>query len=817
LAVTRRRVRSFWLVLLLVGVAHAEPEPVGAPSPEQAPAPTPPAEDVPLTPPVLVGEAAIDYPPGAHGSALVVLHLTIEKDGTVSDARAVSGPEPFASAAAAAALRFEFEPARRGSEAVSAKIRFEVRFSEPPPIEPGIPSLPAGAPAPSTPAADPDEPLEVLVIGERQEPTTRTLTRAEVRQLPGAFGDPFRAIEALPGVTPIVSGVPFFYVRGAPPGNVGYFLDSIRVPLLYHVGLGPSVVHPGMVGRVDLYPGAYPAHYGRFGGGIVAGETSEPSPELRGEWQVRLFDSGAMLEFPFADGRGQLLVGGRYSYTAFVISLFAEDVRLEYWDYQLRAGYKLSPHDTLSVFTFGSFDYFGEDTGSDDDAFLSTEFHRIDLRYDRRIGSDSQWRTALTLGIDRSRNGDSDGAVIDQRAALRNEYEQQLTPTLRLRAGADVNLDYYSVDIPEEDESDFGGDPAFDTPGMPAEFPQTPNTPTPNGQFPSPPPGSEEGDPDDDSDEAELRRAFPTRRDFVAGAYVDAVWQVTRGVTLTPGLRVDVYNSDGATAIGVDPRISAAFRVGRNWTLKHAFGIAHQPPSFVIPIPGFELGGLRGGLQQSLQASAGVEYRLPDEMTLSLTGFHNVFFKLSDILSLVRAEQVLDDDELDIDSRTRGQAYGLEFMFHRDLTRRLGGFLSYTLSRSERYTSIGRIPSAFDRTHVLSAALGYDLGANWRAGGRFVFYSGTPGNYDLIDTAVATVLGRPYREPPRLAPFYRLDVRLEKRWLIGNGGAFWSFVFEVLNTTLNKETVSSECDERGCDEERIGPVTVPSIGVEGGF
>ena len=74
--------------------------------------------------------------------------------------------------------------------------------------------------SPETPApATEEEVAEVLVLGKRSEPNTRTFTRAEVRQLPGAFGDPFRAIEALPGVTPIASGIPFFYVRGAPPGN----------------------------------------------------------------------------------------------------------------------------------------------------------------------------------------------------------------------------------------------------------------------------------------------------------------------------------------------------------------------------------------------------------------------------------------------------------------------------------------------------------------------------------------------------------------------------------------------------------------------
>src|SRR6185295_10876974 len=141
----------------------------------------------------------------------------------------------------------------------------------------------------------PPVPIEVTVSGQRPEPLAQSFTRAEVRQLPGAFGDAFRAIEALPGVTPIASGVPFFYVRGAPPGNVGYFLDGIRLPLLYHLALGPSVVNPAMVDKVDLYPGGYPARFGRFAGGIVAGETKEPAASLHGEGNLRLVDAGALV------------------------------------------------------------------------------------------------------------------------------------------------------------------------------------------------------------------------------------------------------------------------------------------------------------------------------------------------------------------------------------------------------------------------------------------------------------------------------------------------------------------------------------------
>lgn len=248
--------------------------------------------------------------------------------------QAVEGDEPFRSAAEIAARTWRFEPAVRGTEAVAARIRFEVTFHEPP-IE--SPTTPAGSPpsaqsSGSPLVAPPPKPVEVTIFGERHPPGVTSLTRAEVRQLPGAFGDPFRAIEALPGVTPIVSGIPFFYVRGAPPGNVGYFLDGIKVPYLYHVGLGPSVIHPGMVERVDLYAGGYPAQYGRFAGGIVAAETTDPRPDLHGEGNVRLFDLGALTEGGFANGKGTALVAGRYSYTAALFSLIAKDITLNYRD-----------------------------------------------------------------------------------------------------------------------------------------------------------------------------------------------------------------------------------------------------------------------------------------------------------------------------------------------------------------------------------------------------------------------------------------------------------------------------------------------------
>jgi hypothetical protein len=112
--------------------------------------------------------------------------------------------------------------------------------------------------------------------------------------------------------------------------------------------------------------------------------------------------------------------------------------------------------------------------------------------------------------------------------------------------------------------------------------------------------------------------------------------------------------------------------------------------------------------------------------------------------------------------------------------------------------------SAFDRTHVANLAVAYDLGRLWRAGTRFTLYTGTP----VIATGGGGLVPPPRSLAPERDPlFYRIDLRLEKRWNLGKS-AWLSFVAEVLNTTLHKEVLHGQT---------IGPVTIPSIGLEGAF
>lgn len=739
-------------------------------------------------PPKAIGDLSAPYPEHATGEAEVVVELLVGSDGTPSEVRALSGTPPFSDAAVAAAAGWRFEPATRGGAAVRARIRVQVRFSEPLPApEPAAPEgSAAGAEAPSSvPSAPPPPPppTEVRVTGQRVEAPTR-LTRAEVRQLPGAFGDPFRALEMLPGVTPIASGLPYFYVRGAPPGNVGYFFDGIAVPTLYHAAVGPAVIHPSFIGDVQLFSGAYPARYGRYAGGIVAGSAAEPAQRLRGEANIRLVDSGALIEAPFDGDRGDVMLAGRYSYTGALVSLLAPEIELGYWDYQGRARYKLDATDSVSVFGFGAFDQLRAVNDFDVwETIYDVTFHRLDLRYDRNTARRSL-RVATTLGLDQTVSEAGDRLLIrSRRAGLRTELTERVAPGFTLRAGSDVTFARFDIDIDDDQDDDDDED-------------EEENSPLPE-------PGlSEEEDSDEDQEQADFDALFSSRNDLVGGVWLDFVLGLAPGLTLTPGLRFDLYNSAGSVSVAPEPRVNVRFELSDKVALRHDFGIAHQAPSFAIPVPGFQA-TTEQGLQRAVQSSSGLELKLPDDISASVSVFQNVLFAGSDALGISQLDNA--DGNVNPDSaRVTSHSYGLELYIRRSLTRRLGGFVSYTLSRSLR--SVDRLegPSSFDRTHVLNFALAYDLGRAWRAGTRLMMYTGIPAEVAYPKAA---------QNPPRSPPFYRIDWRLEKRWRLGDTG-FWALVFEVLNTTLHKEVLEFSCYAYGCNQEAIGPVTVPSIGLE---
>ncbi len=763
-----------------------------------------------VVPPRILRGGDVPYPDEGKGDAEVVLELVVGKDGLVQDASVVDGAPPFSAAALLASKHFVFEPATRGGEPVLARIRMKVGFA----AVKEKPEEPTPAPTPSTPRPVPKvAPIEeVEVRGQRKEAGQTTLGQAEIRDVPGAFGDAFRAIETLPGVTPVASGLPFFFIRGAPPGNTGYYLDGVRVPLLYHLALGPAVIHPGLVDHVDFWGGAPPARFGRFAGGFVSGETRDPARKVHAEGNVRLFDAGALAEAPFANERGTFLLAGRVSYTALLFSAIVPDVRLNYWDYQSRVAFDITPKDRVSVFVFGSHDFLGEvdeRVGADGQpetrvrTIFSTQFHRLDARYDRKL-SGGRMRFAVTMGMDESNLGE-DAVSRDRLLATRWELEKRIDDGLTFRAGADATLDHYDL---LDDPTRRRNTDAF-------------------------------------------ALLFPPRNDVAFGVRADVVWKVAPRVEVVPGARLDLFGSfvseesklpsrlRAAVVPAVDPRLAVRVKLSRDVTYVSTLGLQHQTPSFIVPIPGLQVGRLADGLQSAVHASQGAEIALPLKFTINPTIFVANTFGLTDATATCADNFEIDDPRCV--RRVSGRTYGLELAIRRAFSERLTGFITYTLSRSTRLTrpftfresrgisSLGqlgnaqRIPGEFDRAHVLNVAASYALGLGWRVGARFYFYTGRPYTEEVRGIPLPPY--NAYRYPD----FYRFDFRVEKRWTVGKSG-YVSLIAEWLNATLRKEALNVDCSEFGdsgnlasslpgsrCTPNEVGPITIPSLGVEGGF
>lgn len=640
---------------------------------------------------------------------------------------------------------------------------------------PEVPVVETPPPLPPPPPPPPS-PIEVTVEGDKAPPGSKSMRRRDIREMPGVLGDPYRAVELQPGVTPTASGLPYFYIRGAPPGNIGYFYDGIRVPLLFHAGAGPSVIPAPLVSRVNLHMGPYPADIGRLAGAAIDAEPAPLPTSWRGEGMFRVLDVGGVLQGPVGDG-ATVLVGGHYSAGAPLIAALVKNVEFSYADYQARFTKRIGTQGRFTALAFGAYDKLAAtmDVKDGRKTLLDADFHRVDLRYDHEFESGGKMQAGVLLGLDQSRNVGVKSAS-NPKIGARLRFAKPIGHGKALvRGGVDVMVDRYDM-----------------VHKKPCSF-------------------SDEGCSDGSLALAQLNEAyrelFPSRTDVVVGAWADALIVLNERSTITPALRVDHYRSLGHAATAIDPKIVGRFGVGERLNLVPAIGLASQLPGFA-PLPALQIAGITGGLQRSVQSSFGAEvklYPIPIEMGASV--FRQVTFNLTDPIGTERGTSLGAERFL---SRSTGDAYGLEVNARGALRKDMFFVASYTLSRSTRTGKSGiAIPAAVDRTHVAHIAILYEFNKHWRGGVRHVFYSGFP--------AEEAGTGRPANPyPERTRPFYRLDIRVSRRWTIGKTG-YIGLIFDIQNATLSKEVFDVTCEQGICKPRTLGPITVPGLSIEGGF
>ena len=598
------------------------------------------------------------------------------------------------------------------------------------------------------------------VVSPPGQPPRVTVTGEEARTTPGAAGDPFRSIESLPGVAQVVWPLALYAIRGANPGNTGFFLDGMRVPALFHFALGPSVVHPYLIERLDFYPGGYPARFGGYASGVVAAETVSPPTDLaHASADVRLYDAGALVTTPFNGGRGTLAIAGRYSYTGALAKLFFTDVQLGYADYQVRADHPFAG-GRLTLLAIGSSDELTLRVREIGDGAL--QFHRLDLRWDLPIGP-GRLRLRSTLGTDWARSNlrDTPISIRAYSVAPRLEYGARLTPAIDLESGLTVDAQRFRPQIPP-----MPGSPTFD----------------------------------------DLARA---RGALTAGAYLTIALSLGR-LELAAGARLARYFEQGVTRLGPEPRLNGRWKLSERFALKAALGQFTQMASLPVGVPGFDAFDLRDlGLQRSVQGSLGGVASLSDLAQLDVTGFYQQL-RVTDVRSTFSP----DFRQQDFLEMRPGRGYGVEILLRRPDSQRLHGWLAYTLSRSERQVDGVWGDSDWDQRHILNLLASYRLARGYSIGGRFHYNAGRP-------YAVALAGNSSQVEYRRLPAFYQLDLRADKRMVFDRFTL--TAYLEIGNATLTRQVtgLSTTFDESGRPifdgaVHEIGyRIVLPSLGLHG--
>ncbi len=628
------------------------------------------------------------------------------------------------------------------------------------------------------------------VVRQRREIalSSTTLREAEIREVPGTRGDPLRVVASLPGVSQLAGFLPYVVVRGAAPGNTGYYMDGSRVPILFHVALGPSVIHPYFIDAVDFYPGGAPVRLGRYSSGIIEARTRPARRDrVHGDVDLRLTDAGGLLEIPInrswiagctpkwknkldckrGPGKGALTIAGRYSYTGALLSLVQSNIRVRFWDYQARLDHALGPNADFTAFAFGSFDDVGEKpyrcTGNESsdvdceagervvpDPFVRFLFHRLDLRVRQRLRREGSATYALVLGVDQA--GITQYRTNEWRVAPRMDLRLVINDRVTLGMGLDQEFQVFRL-INDLDTLE-------------------------------------------DVSIEDIALLLSDRVVSATAGYFEVLYQ-QGGFELRPGIRVDAYAQFGTSpylpgadsvtyAVGADPRVTLRERVARRWVLRQSFGLYHQPPSFPIPIPGIESFGFERGLQRNTQGSLGYEVKIIEgRLNLVQDAYVGYLSNLQDYqLGENTGEEPLDELE-DIITQVTGWAYGLETMLRLDPELRVFGWVAYTLSRSTRNFDIGgRAPSNWDQRHILNVVLGYRLSDKWNFGGRVHYHTGRPWTAPETGQSMFEALGG-NRNNARLPAFFQLDLRIERNWRKPNYQ--FDLFLDVTNATYSRE------------------------------
>jgi hypothetical protein len=584
----------------------------------------------------------------------------------------------------------------------------------------------------------------VTVKGSKQEKAVNTLSTslnrldiAQMKKMPTFMGevDVLRSIQTLPGVNTVGEGASGFNVRGGAADENLILLDDAPVYNSTHMLGFFSVFNPDAVKSINLIKGGFPAEYGGRTSSVLDIRMKDGNNQnMAVNGGIGNIFSRISLEGPIQKDQSSFIIAARRSYVDILMKPFLKgdmkDTKLNFYDVTAKVNFKLNKNNTLFASGYLGRDVFGFGT-------------QVNMNWGNKTAT-VRWNHVFNNRL--FLNLTTFYSNYDYSLGFNNESEKE--------EGEDNQQYKWTSSI-----INYGVKPAF------SYYINTHNSVHfgVQGLYYIFKPGTGTGIEGESTNVKELTQ----QHGLEAAVYIDHEWKPSSRFGVQYGLRFSGYQYLGKgtayyyndttpgirkTLIGtkeyganelikaynyLEPRITARYALSDNHAVKASFArttqYMHQLSNTASPTPLDIWTPSTNNVQPQVadQYTVGYVYDAPSGVyELSAEVYYKNMEHQLDYIDNAELElnQQIEADLLPSHSRS----YGLEIMAKKEIGATTG-WISYTLSRSERQTTgISQnewFLNRYDRTHNLNLVLTHEISKRATLSANWVYASGTPATF----------------------------------------------------------------------------------------
>lgn len=585
--------------------------------------------------------------------------------------------------------------------------------------------------------------------------TPFTVQALEIAALAGGFENLFRAVQALPGVVGTEELGSRIAVRGGGPDQNLTVMDGVEIHNPFRLMMPAddagaislaSTFNTETIKRVDLYPAAFDVRYGDRLSSLLVVEQRDGAEAvpIEGTAFVGLTDANLVIEGRLpGDTRGSWLVSARRGFVDLVPERVVGTTLPTFYDVQSRGLWRERPGRQVTVMASASRERSqgGRTTTRDAGQSTRTRGASAAVIFAATVGAHTSTRTMVAL----SRVDDALDAFersLDNNRGANSPESIAGGGALAFRLARDAEIDDAMVreDVGVAIGSRHMLDAGAETHRLRTRW---------RWQI--------DGDRSllqANGSSLRLGQGLPAALDSTvesmrSGAWLQDRWQVTSGLTVQPGIRID--HSTYTQATSWSPRLSGTFVTGPRWRFDAAARLHTQTPGYEKTLQADYFLDLtrrpaRLRPERAVHVVGGVERSLPGGSSVRVDAFLKRFSGLVvgrlespaeqsarlatyDVPSSLWAA-VDSEPHITVEPTNGGQgiARGLEVLASRAASARspVSGWASYAYGRARRTAYGVTVPFDYDRRHAVSLVTNVRLGrrADFALSGRWA--SGLP-------------------------------------------------------------------------------------------